>query len=152
MRTRFFRSSLTRRRAAVTLIELMIVVVILGILATLIMPRILDAPERARRAKAKAQIANFESALALFKADTGSYPTTSDGLAALVNDPGLKGWKKGGYLDKGKVPKDPWGKDYVYLCPGQGGRDFDILCYGRDGEAGGSDADADVKSWEMEAD
>lgn len=152
MRRRTFRSAARRWRAAVTLIELMVVVVILGILATLIMPRILDAPERARRAKGKAQIANFESALALFKADTGRYPTTSEGLEGLVSDPGLKGWKKGGYLDKGKLPKDPWGHDYIYLCPGQGGRDFDILCYGRDGEAGGSDADADIQSWDMDAD
>ena len=134
------------------MIELMVVIVILGILATLIIPRVLDTPERARRVKAKAQIANFESALGLLKADTGRFPTTSEGLEALVSDPGLKGWKKGGYLTKGRVPKDPWGNPYVYLCPGQGGRDYDVISYGKDGESGGSDMDADIKSWDLEED
>lgn len=150
---RAFRTSLHRQNvAAVTLIELMVVIVILGILATLIIPRVLDTPERARRVKAKAQIANFESALGLLKADTGRFPTTSEGLEALVSDPGLKGWKKGGYLTKGRVPKDPWGNPYVYLCPGQGGRDYDVISYGKDGESGGSDMDADIKSWDLEED
>lgn len=138
------------RSAAFTLIELMVVIVILGILATLIMPRILDRPEQARRLKAKVQIRSFESALGLFKADTGRYPTTSEGLEALVIDPGVKGWNKGGYLERGKAPKDPWGILYVYLSPGQQGRDYDIVSYGRDGEAGGSGSDADIQSWNLE--
>jgi len=115
----------TSHAAGFTLIELLIVIVILGLLATLVVPRILDYPERARRTKARVQIEHFQSALGLFKIDTGRFPTTSEGLGALVNDPGLKGWKKGGYLDK--VPLDPWRNPYVYLSPGRDGRDYDII-------------------------
>jgi len=93
-------------RAAFTLIELMIVVVILGLLATVVMPRILNRPEQARRMKAKIDIRNIESALALFKTDTGRFPTTSQGLEALVSDPGIKGYNADAYLDK--LPTDPW--------------------------------------------
>jgi general secretion pathway protein G len=135
--------------AAFTLIELMVVIVILGILATLVMPRILDRPEQARRQKAKAQIGILKSALAMFKLDTGRYPTTAEGLQALVADPGLKGWKAGGYLEGGKAPADPWGRAYVYLCPGVHG-DFDIVSYGKDGEPGGAGYDADIESWNLE--
>ena len=136
--------------AAFTLIELMVVIVILGILATLIMPKILDRPEQARRMKAKVQIRNFQSALALFKTDTGRFPTTSEGLNALVSDPGVKGWHKGGYLEQGKVPPDPWDNPYIYLCPGREGRDYDLASYGKDGESGGSDNDADIESWNLD--
>jgi len=146
-------SSNWRRSArAFTLIELMVVIVILGILATLVMPRILDRPEQARRTKAKVQIRSFESAMALFKTDTGRFPTTSEGLAALVTNPGVDGWKQGGYLEKARVPLDPWDTPYVYLCPGSGGRDYDLISYGKDGERGGSDHDADIESWNLEAD
>ena len=86
-----------------TLIELMIVVVILGLLATIIMPRILNRPEQARRVKAKIDIRNIESALALFKTDTGRFPTTSEGLEVLVSDPGIKGYNSDGYLDKASI-------------------------------------------------
>jgi len=135
---------------AFTLIEVMVVVVILGILAMIIMPRILDRPEQARRVAAKAQIKIFQTALALFKNDTGGFPTTSEGMEALVSDPGVRGWKKGGYLEQGKVPLDPWGNPYIYLCPGREGRDYDIASYGKDGESGGSDNDADIESWNLE--
>ena len=135
---------------AFTLIELMVVIVILGILATLIMPRILDRPEQARRMKAKVQIRNFQSALALFKTDTGRFPTTAEGLEALVRDPGVPGWKEGGYLEQGKVPLDPWGNPYGYLCPGRDGRDCDLTSRGKDGEAGGTGNDADIESWNLE--
>ena len=91
-----------------TLIELMVVIVILGILVSIIMPKILDRPEQARRMKAKVQIRSFQSALALFKTDTGRFPTTSEGLEALVIDSGVKGWKQGGYIEGKKVPLDPW--------------------------------------------
>jgi len=133
-----------------TLIELMVVIVILGLLATIIMPKILDRPEQARRLKAKVQIRNFQSALALFKTDTGRFPTTSQGLEALINDPGLKGWKQGGYIEGGKVPLDPWGNPYIYLCPGVHGEDYEIESYGKDGEDGGSGDDADVESWNID--
>jgi len=133
-----------------TLIELMVVIVILGLLATIIMPKILDRPEQARRLKAKVQIRNFQSALALFKTDTGRFPTTSQSLEALINDPGLRGWKQGGYIEGGKVPLDPWGNPYMYLCPGVHGEDYEIESYGKDGEDGGSGDDADIESWNID--
>ena len=133
-----------------TLIELMVVIVILGLLATIIMPKILDRPEQARRLKAKVQIRNFQSALALFKTDTGSFPTTSQNLEALINNPGLKGWKEGGYIEGGKVPLDPWGNPYIYLCPGVHGEDYEIESYGKDGEDGGTGDDADIESWNID--
>ncbi len=131
-----------------TLIELMIVVVILGLLATIVMPRILDRPEQARRMKAKVDIRSIESALALFKTDTGRFPTTSEGLEVLVSDPGIKGYNSDGYLDK--VPLDPWGNRYIYLSPGVYGKDYDLESYGKDGEDGGTDKNADIESWNLE--
>lgn len=135
-------------RPGFTLIELMIVLVILGLLATTIMPRILNRPEQARRTKAKIEIRNIESALALFKADTGRFPTTSEGLAVLVNNPGMKGYDADGYLDK--VPVDPWGNKYVYICPTVKGKDYAVVSYGRDGEEGGTGYDADIESWNID--
>lgn len=131
-----------------TLIELMIVVVILGLLATIVMPRMLDRPEQARRTKAKIDIRNIESALALFKTDTGRFPTTSEGLAALVSDPGIKDYNSDGYLDK--VPSDPWGNEYIYISPGVRGKDYDLESYGKDGEDGGTGNSADIESWNLD--
>lgn len=131
-----------------TLIELMIVVVILGLLATIVMPRILSRPEQARRAKAKIDIRNIESALALFKTDTGRFPTTSEGLALLVSDPGIRGYNSDGYLDK--VPLDPWGNQYIYISPGVHGKDYDLVSYGKDGESGGTGDNADIESWNLD--
>jgi len=136
-----------------TLIELMVVMVILGILATMIVPRIMDRPEEARRTKAAIDIQALEQALKLYKLDNGQYPTTEQGLQALVEPPSAgrlaRKWRKGGYLDKGKVPKDPWGNDFIYISPGIHS-DFDLMSYGPDGEAGGEDADADINNWELE--
>jgi len=136
------------RSRGFTLIELMIVVVILGLLATTIMPRILNRPEQARRMKAKVDIRNIESALALFKTDTGQFPTTSQGLAALVSDPGIRGYNSDGYLDK--VSSDPWGNQYVYISPGLHSRDYDLESYGKDGEDGGTEDSADIESWNLD--
>jgi general secretion pathway protein G len=134
-----------------TLIELMVVIVILGILAGLIIPRIMGRPEEAKQLKAKMQIESISTALKLFKLDNGNYPTTAQGLQALVeqptNDNLIKNWRKGGYMDK--IPKDPWGNEFVYVCPGVHG-DFDISSYGGDGVPGGEDKDKDVNSWEIE--
>ncbi|MHC4641134.1 MAG: type II secretion system major pseudopilin GspG [Planctomycetota bacterium] len=135
-------------KSGFTLIELMIVVVILGLLATIVMPRILDRPEQARRMKAKVDIRSIKSTLALFKADTGRFPTTSEGLEILVTDPGIKGYNKDGYLDK--VPLDPWGNRYIFLSPGVHSKDYDLESYGKDGEDGGTDNDADIESWNLE--
>jgi general secretion pathway protein G len=135
-----------------TLIELMVVIVILGILAGMIVPRIMDRPEQAKVTKAKMTIESIGTALDLYKLDMGSYPTTEQGLQALVEPPESDGnssnWRKGGYLDKGKVPKDPWNNDYIYLCPGANG-DYDITSLGGDGAPGGDGTNADINSWEL---
>jgi general secretion pathway protein G len=132
-----------------TLIELMIVVVILGLLATVIMPRILDRPDKARHVKAKADIRTIQSMLALFKTDTGRFPTTAEGLQALVTNPGVDNYSSEGYLDA--YPRDPWGNPYVYLCPGLHSKDYDLESYGKDGEDGGTGLDADIESWNIES-
>ena len=131
-----------------TLIELMVVVVILGLLATTIMPRILGRPEQARRVKAKADIRSIQSTLALFKTDTHRFPTTSEGLQALVTNPGVKNYNSDGYLER--VPTDPWGNPYAYISPGLHSKDYDLESFGKDGEDGGTDDDADIESWNME--
>lgn len=140
-----------RTQRGFTLIEVMVVVVILGILAGLVVPRLLDRPEEARRTKAVLQIKSIEEALALYKLDNGMFPGTNQGLDALVEKP-EKGripikYREGGYLDK--IPKDPWGNNFVYLSPGVNG-DYDLISYGADGESGGEGNDADIKSWEIE--
>jgi general secretion pathway protein G len=136
-----------------TLIELMVVIVILGILAGLIVPRIMGRPEQAKQLKARMQIESIGTTLKLYKLDNGMYPSTEQGLQALVEPPSSgntpKKWRKGGYLEKGKVPKDPWGNEFIYLSPGIHD-DFDIIAYGADGAAGGEDKDADINSWESE--
>ncbi len=136
-----------------TLIELMVVVIILGILASLVVPKIMEEPGKAKQAKARIQIASLETALKLYKLDNGRYPTTEQGLEALVQMPetGMipKKWRDGGYLEKGKLPQDPWKNDFVYLSPGANG-DFDIISYGADGTPGGEGEDQDINSWELE--
>ena len=136
-----------------TLIELMVVIIILGILAVYVAPKIMSRPGEARQVKARLDIQNLENALKLYKLDNGSYPTTEQGLQALVEKPETgtvpKKWKAGGYLEKGKVPKDPWGNDFVYLSPGLKG-DFDIISYGLDGSPGGEEENMDINNWEIE--
>ena len=136
-----------------TLIELMVVIVILGILAGLIVPRIMGRPEEAKQLKAKMTIESLETSLRLYKLDNGSYPTTEQGLQALVERPDTgdipQKWREGGYLEKGKVPKDPWGNEFVYLSPGVNG-EYDIVSYGSDGVSGGEGKDMDINSWELE--
>ena len=135
-----------------TLIELMVVMVILGILASMIVPRIMDRPEEARRTKAAVDIGALSQALQLYKLDNGKYPTTDQGLQALIELPSVgrlaTKWRKGGYLDKARVPMDPWESDFIYISPGLHG-DFDLMSYGPDGEPGGEDLDADINNWEI---
>jgi general secretion pathway protein G len=137
-----------------TLIELMVVIVILGILAGLIIPRIMGRPEEAKRLKASLQIESLETALKLYKLDNGMYPDTEQGLQALVEQPETgtlpKNWRKGGYLEKGRVPRDPWGNEFVYLSPGVHG-EYDIISYGADGVSGGEDKNKDINNWEIES-
>ncbi len=136
-----------------TLIELMVVIVILGILAGLIIPRIMGRPEEAKQLKAKMTIESLETALNLYKLDNGGYPDTEQGLQALIEKPETgnipKNWREGGYIEKGKLPKDPWGNDFIYLSPGVHGP-YDIISYGYDGVPGGEDKNKDINSWEIE--
>lgn len=142
-----------KRQAGFTLIELMVVIVILGLLAGLILPRFIGQSDTAKQQAARTQMALLESALKLYKLDNGSYPTTEQGLKALVEPPTVgnlpKSWRKGGYLEKGKVPKDPWKNEFVYVSPGSHS-DFDITSLGADGEAGGEDVDKDINNWDAE--
>ena len=132
----------------------MIVIVIIGILATLLIPKIMDRPEEARRVKAKLDIKAIESALKLYKIDNGVYPTTEQGLEALLQKPETtpipKKWREGGYLDGSAVPKDPWGNPFYYASPGDNGKDLEIISYGHDGEPGGTGKDADISSSKIE--
>ncbi len=134
-----------------TLIEIMVVVIILGILAGIVVPRLLDEPEEARRTKAQVQIKSLEEALAMYKLHNGYFPTTEQGLQALVEKPETgripNNYKEGGYI--GKIPLDPWSNPYIYLSPGVHG-DYDLISYGADGEPGGEGKDADVESWDID--
>lgn len=135
-----------------TLIEIMVVVVILGILAAIAVPRILDRPDVARVTKARQDIRTIESALKLYRLDNFRYPTTEQGLEALVEKPTIqpepKNWKPGGYLER--LPSDPWGEPYHYRNPGEHG-EIDIYSYGRDGRPGGEETDADIGNWNLES-
>lgn len=135
-----------------TLIELMVVIVILGVLAALVGPKIIGRSDDAKIADAKVQIRNLETALKLYKLDSGNFPTTEQGLSALVAKPtvGLipKNYKAEGYLENKSVPKDPWGNDYVYLAPGEHG-DYDLYSFGADGARGGEGKNADIESWNL---
>lgn len=135
-----------------SLIELMVVIVILGLLASVLVPKIMDRPDEARVTKAQMDIKVIGQALKLFKLDNGFYPTTEQGLMALVKKPDStpepRRYRAGGYLDGSSVPKDPWGMEYVYRSPGDSGRDFEIISFGADGEEGGDGVSADIRSWE----
>jgi general secretion pathway protein G len=131
-----------------TLIEIMVVVVILAILAALIVPKVISRPDEARVVAARQDIATIVQGLKLYRLDNGRYPTTEQGLAALVSRPTVaplpQHWKSGGYLDR--MPLDPWGNPYQYLYPGLRG-EIDVFSFGADGLAGGEGFDADVGSW-----
>jgi general secretion pathway protein G len=136
-----------------TLIELMVVIVILSVLAVWVAPKIMGRPDQAKQVKAQVDIQSLETALKLYKLDNGVYPTTDQGLEALVTKPDTgktaKNWRTGGYLEKGQVPKDPWGNEFIYISPGAHS-DFDITSYGADGEPGGEEYNQDINNWEIE--
>jgi general secretion pathway protein G len=131
-----------------TLIEIMVVVVILGILAALVAPNVIRRIDDAQVAKARQDIRAYETALNLFRLDNFKYPTTDQGLQALVQQPGdtsIRNWKPGGYIDG--LRKDPWGNDYLYLNPGSKGKEYDLYTLGADGQEGGEGINADVGNW-----
>ena len=132
-----------------TLVEIMVVVVIIGILGALVVPKLLGRTGESRVVAAKTDIATLMQALKLYKLDNQRYPTTEQGLQSLTtkptSGPAANGWKEGGYVEK--LPKDPWGNPYQYLSPGIHG-EIDVFSFGADGQAGGTGEDADIGSWE----
>lgn len=141
----------TGRRGGFTLVEIMVVVVIIGMLAALVGPRLMGQSDEARVKTTQVQIKNLEQTLELFHLNNGFFPTTDQGLAALIEKPTMppepRNYPSGGYLNAKSVPKDAWDNDFIYLCPGEAG-DYDIISYGRDGREGGEGVDADISNWD----
>jgi len=133
-----------------TLIEILVVIVILGVLAALIVPNVIQRPDEARVTVAKSDIAAIMQAIKIYRLNNQRYPTAEQGLSALVAKPETPpvppNWKGGGYLEK--LPKDPWGRTYVYINPGVRG-EIEVMSFGADGQAGGSGVDADIGSWDL---
>src|SRR5579859_5544724 len=146
-----FEVIMRNRQSGFTLIEIMVVVVILAVLGALVVPQILSKVDQARTTAAKTDIRTISAALDSYRLDNFKYPTTEQGLQALVKqpaDPTITYYAVGGYLKS--VPKDPWGNPYQYQTPGADGRDYDITSYGRDGKPGGEGPDADISTSTLE--
>ena len=142
---------MSKRQSGFTLIEIMVVVVILAVLGALVVPKILENVDKARVTRAASDIRAIQTALDLYRLDNFKYPTTEQGLQALVTqptDPTITNYRSGGYLPS--LPKDPWGNPYQYVSPGANGRDYDIISYGRDGKPGGEGYDADISTSTLE--
>lgn len=138
-----------RRTAGFTLIEIMVVVIIIGLLAAVVVPQFLGRVDDARISKTKQDIQAMDTALTMFKLDNFKFPTTDQGLEALVAkpaDPGIRNWRSGGYLKR--VNKDPWGNDYQYVFPGTHG-EYDLYSLGADGQPGGEETNADIGNWNL---
>ena len=139
------------RQRGFTLIEIMVVVVIIGMLAALVLPRVMGRLDDAGIAKAKSDIRTLSSALKLYKLDNFNYPSTQQGLEALMSapdgEPAAKNWKRGGYIER--LPADPWGNEYQYLSPGDK-MEFDLWSFGSDARLGGEDVAADIGNWNID--
>lgn len=138
-----------------TLIELMVVILIMGLLIGIVGPKLIGRSDDAKVSAAKIQIESLSSALKMYKLDNGTYPSTEQGLEALVSQPQSgdipKRWKEGGYIDGKRVPQDPWHHDYIYMYPSaQDPTGFDIISYGADGQAGGDGYNKDITNWDEE--
>jgi general secretion pathway protein G len=144
------RKKSNKLKAGFTLIEIMVVVIIIGLMATMLAPRILSRPDEARVTRTKTDMASIASALQLYRLDSGFYPTTDQGLMALIvaptNEPIPMGWKPEGYIEGTEPPKDPWGRIYMYRSPAESGSGFEIISYGADGIEGGTEYNADIIS------
>ncbi len=140
-----------KSQSGFTLIEIMVVVVIIGLLAAVVGPKVFKNVGKANIAKVKTDIRAIESSLNLYRLDNFSYPSSDQGLQALVSEPGgspeARNWQEGGYIPR--LPKDPWGREYQYLSPGEQG-EMDIFTYGKDGASGGSGEDADLSNWDLD--
>ena len=143
-----------KKQSGFTLIEIMVVIIILGLLAGLVLPKFLGQEDTAKVGVAKTQIRSLEGALDAYKLDNGFYPETDQGLSALIKKPETgripQKWREGGYLKPARIPKDPWNKDYAYISPGSESREYEIISYGADGEPGGEGMNADIESWKMQ--
>ena len=139
-------TKINRTQSAFTLMEMLVVIFIIAILASLIIPKLIGRTDDARIATAKADISELASSLEAYRLDNGSYPTTEEGLDALQTRPSDANNWKGPYLSKKNIPNDPWGHAYVYQCPGPSGQDFLVTSYGADGQPGGSGNSADLTS------
>jgi general secretion pathway protein G len=131
-----------------TLIEIMVVVIIIGLLAAVIVPQVIDKVDQARITKARSDIQGLETALQMYRLDNSKYPTTDQGLQALMTqptDPSIRHWRVGGYLQR--ISKDPWGAEYQYQAPGTHGKEYDLYTLGADGQPGGDGVNADIGNW-----
>lgn len=138
-------------RNGFTLVEIMVVVVIIGLLAAFIVPRVMGRVDDTRITKAAADIQTLETALSMYRLDTARFPTTAQGLAALItkpDDPSLRNWKDGGYI--ARIARDPWGNPYRYRYPGQRGREYDLYSLGPDGVEGSGANDDDIGNWNLD--